>query len=196
MAELSPIQRDIQLLEVDLRRLESEYNMYFAHRLPRPPFETRKRVEKLIRRWDGVHIASTADRFRFGVLQARFASFAELWDRNLRAREEGRPAALVRPEPEVKARRSAAERVLHVETVLDPEKERLKLESLYRQLMQARQERGEEAVPFSRFTELVRSHLDRLRAGGSHGAMFRVGLKDGKVTFSVRGVKDGEPAGD
>jgi hypothetical protein len=38
-------QRDIDLLETGLKRLEAEYRMFFAGRLARPPWETRSRVE-------------------------------------------------------------------------------------------------------------------------------------------------------
>jgi len=37
----------------DIKRLEAEYNMFFAGRLPRPPWETRNRVGAMIKRYDG-----------------------------------------------------------------------------------------------------------------------------------------------
>ena len=86
MADLSDLQKDLLTLEADLKRLEAEYNMFFAGRLPRPPWETRGRVEALIKRWDRGHIPSSGDRFRFENLQTRFQKFTELWDRGLRAR--------------------------------------------------------------------------------------------------------------
>ncbi len=36
----SDFERELQMLEVELRRLEAEYNMFFAGRLPRLPWET------------------------------------------------------------------------------------------------------------------------------------------------------------
>ena len=65
--------------------------MFFAGQLPRPPLETRSKVENLLRRYDRAYIQSYADRFRLNTLQARFSAFTQLWDRGLRAREEGRP---------------------------------------------------------------------------------------------------------
>ena len=46
------LERDLRQLEVSLRKLETEYNQFFAGLLPRPPVETRARVEKLFRRYD------------------------------------------------------------------------------------------------------------------------------------------------
>src|SRR4029450_8274181 len=107
MAEQPDIQKDLTTLEADLKRLEAEYNMFFAGRLPRPPWETRGRVEALIKRWDRGYIQGSADRFRFEMLQTRFQKFTELWDRGLRAREEGRPGPFAQPLP--KARPNASE---------------------------------------------------------------------------------------
>ena len=82
--------REIELLEVELRRLETEYQMFFAGQLPRPPWETRGRVDALVKRIDRAPLSNYGARFRFTTLQARFMAFANLWDRRLRAREEGR----------------------------------------------------------------------------------------------------------
>ena len=87
----STIDRDLTRLEADLKQLEAEYNMFFAGRLPKPPWETRARVEAQVKTIDRGHMANTGDRFRFTTLQSRYATFIDLWDRGLRAREEGRP---------------------------------------------------------------------------------------------------------
>src|ERR687898_1558809 len=99
MAEQTAVQRDLQALAADLKQLEAEYNMFFAGRLPRPPWETRARVEALVKRWDRGVIETSVDRFRFQTLQARFAAFVDLWDRGLRSREEGRPGPFAPPAP-------------------------------------------------------------------------------------------------
>ena len=67
------IAADLNQLAEDLKRLEAEYNMFFAGRLPRPPWETRGRVDALIKRWDRRRIDTSVDRFRFQTLQARYA---------------------------------------------------------------------------------------------------------------------------
>jgi hypothetical protein len=91
MAEPTNVERDLKTLEVELRRLEAEYNMYFAGRSPRPPIESRRRVTLMVRHLDRQHLSNYAERFRFTALQTRFQSFSELWDRGMRARDEGRP---------------------------------------------------------------------------------------------------------
>ena len=85
----SEFDRDMRALESEIKRLEAEFNMFFAGRLPRLPWERKARVETLVRTFDRREKGNTADRFRFQTLQARFVKFLELWDRQLRDREEG-----------------------------------------------------------------------------------------------------------
>jgi hypothetical protein len=192
MAELTDIQRDLQTLATELKRLEAEYNGFFAGRQRLPPFETRARVEKLMKRLDRGVIDTAVDRFRFQSLQSRFAAFIELWDRGQRAREEGRPGPFAQPPPkEVRKKPEEPEsRVLHVTAFQDPMKEMDKLHSLYDSLMDARRQVGAEAVPFHRFAALVKDQVTKLRESGSPEVAFRVAMKDGKVNFTVRGLKE------
>jgi hypothetical protein len=192
VAESGEIHRDLQVLAAELKRLEAEYNMFFAGRLPRPPWETRGRVEAIIKRWDRGHIESSADRFRFTTLQSRFATFADLWDRGLRAREEGRPGPFSPPaEPRAPRKRDDKSGVVHVTAFRDPMQEMDKLHALYDSLMDARRQAGQDVVPFHRFAGLVKDQVSKLRDAGSSEVAFRVALKDGKVNLTARGLKGG-----
>jgi len=177
-----------------MKKLEAEYNMYFAGRLQRPPWEMRKRVEGLVKQMDRAHIPNYGQKFRFTTLQTRFAKSIDLWDRGLRAREEGRagPFALPRPAPVVEDKPKAArpeDRVLHVTTFEDPLKEMQKVHQLYDELAQARKDAGQEAIPFHKFADLVKTQVNSLKEKGSPEVAFRVAVKDGKVAFTARGMK-------
>jgi hypothetical protein len=191
MPEQSDVQRDLEALAAELKRLEAEYNMFFAGRLPRPPWETRSRVESVIKRWDRGQTQTTGDRFRFEMLQTRFQKLAELWDRGLRAREEGRPGPFAAPPPKARPKKPAAEdgKLVHITAFQDPVREMDKLHTLYDSLMDARRKHGEDVVPFHRFAALVKTQVSKLRDAGSREVAFRVAVKDGKVAFTVRGVK-------
>ena len=194
MAELTDLQKDLLTLAADIKRLEAEYNMFFAGRLPRPPWETRGRVEALIKRHDRGYITSTADRFRFEMLQSRFQKMIEVWDRGLRAREDGRPGPFAKPRPQAPppARPEAdSSKVLHVTALRDPLREMDKVHALYDSLMEARRGLGEDVVPFHRFAALVKDQVSKLRVSGTGEVAFRVAVKDGKVNFTVRGLKGG-----
>jgi len=192
--EAPKLERDLQILESDLRKLEGEYNMYFSGRLPRPPWETRSRVEAMIKRLDRSVIQNYGDRFRFTTLQSRFSAFVDLWDRGLRAREEGRPGPFAqRTPPETKkAPAKAEDKVLFVASFKDPLKEMDKLHELYDTLREAREKRGEQNIPFHKFTELVKSQVSKLKKEGAPEVSFRVSLKEGKLNFTAKGVKGGK----
>jgi hypothetical protein len=186
----STFDRDLTRLEADLKQLEAEYNMFFSGRLPKPPWDTRARVEAEVKKIDRGHIPNTGDRFRFSTLQSRYATFIDLWDRGLRAREEGRPGPFAQKPSSIEpVKRGPENRILHVSSFKDPVREIDKLTDLYESLAEARREVGEDAPPFHKFAELVKTQVKKLRDGGSPEVAFRVAVKDGKVNFTARGLK-------
>jgi hypothetical protein len=218
-------EREMQMLEAEIKRLEAEYNMFFAGRLPRLPWETRKRVEALVKRYDREPMTNTAQRFRFGTLQSKFQSFVDLWEKQLKAREEGRPlpgqakrrseagiaaagaaqpspppmvegafgvaAAAARAEAKAEAKKDKKDReaLLHEARIKDPLKEVDRLKELHHQLSEARAKSGEAQIPFDRFAQVVRAQVSKL-GGGDQEVSFRVAMKEGKVTLTVKGKGD------
>jgi hypothetical protein len=190
MAELTDIQKDLQLLAAGLKQLEAEYNMFFSGRQPRPPLETRGRIAALVKKWDRGYIQSAADRFQFDTLQRRFQTFIDLWDRGLRSREEGRAGPFAQPPPrEVAKPKAPDQKIVHVTSFADPMREMDKLHTLYDSLMDARRETGDEVVPFHRFAALVKDQVAKVQTTGVPEVAFRVAVIDGKVNFTVRGMK-------
>jgi len=182
--------RELTALEADLKRLESEYNMYFAGRLKRPPWETRARVEATVKRLDRTSINNYGVRFRFTTLQTRFSRFIDLWDRALRAREEGRPGPLMHPcqvEPPKPDR--LEDRIVKVETFHDPSREDEKVRALYDSFVKARQQAGQERVAYDKFATLVSTQVRALKDKGGTDVAFRVAIKDGKVALTARALR-------
>jgi hypothetical protein len=185
--------RNLTNLTGELKKLETEYNQFFSGRLPRPPWETRTRVESLIKKWDREsYQASSVDKFKFQTLQARYATFADLWDRGLRAREEGRPGPFnwgtASPAPSAPGA-APMPQVVHVTAIGDPMKDIDKVRELYESLMDARREAGEQTVAFHKFVGLVKDQVKTLQQKGSPEVAFRVAVTGGKVSFTARGLK-------
>lgn len=183
------LDQELSQLEAELKRLEAEYNMFFAGRLPRPPWETRGRVDAMVKRLDLGRTGNYGDRFRFATLQSRFMTFVDLWDRGLRAREEGRPGPFAHPRRAEEKPARPDDRILHVTTFEDPMREMDKLHDLYDSLADARREMGQDAIPFHKFAELIKTQVGALKGKGSPEVAFRVAIKDGKVAFTARGLK-------
>lgn len=188
------------MLEAELKRLEAEYNQFFAGRLPRLPWDQRTRVEAMMKRFDRMHIQNTGDRFRFQTIQSRWASFNELWERQLKAQETGRRSAPLRggartaskptsspapaaapPSPPAAKPRPIDQTVTGIS---DPGTQADRLAALYEQLTAARREAGEKPVAFDRFTAVVQAQVKKLGEGGKEVA-FRVSVKEGRVTLTA-----------
>jgi hypothetical protein len=199
----SEFEQQMAQLEAEIKRLEAEYNMFFAGRLPRLPWETRARVDALVKRYDRMNLRNTAEKFRFGTLQARYVAFSELWERSLKAREEGRPrrgrrhvapaAPPAAPASQPAAREAGASpaRVVAVTAFRDPATEGERLSELYERLSAARKEAGEKPVPFEAFKQVVRAQVTKLGAGQAEVA-FRVSVENGKVTLTAKALKGAE----
>ena len=190
----SEIERGLTQLEAALKQLEAEYNMFFSGQLPKPPWQTRSRVESLVKGYDRAYIQNTGDRFRFSTLQSRFATFIDLWDRGMRAREEGRtgpfPARRVDP-----PKKGSDDQIMHVASFKDPAREIEKLKDLYESLGEARRAVGQDQVPFHKFADLVKGQVQKLRQSGSPEVAFRVAVKDGKVSFTAKALKGAKEEG-
>src|SRR5207249_2426121 len=93
-----------------------------------------------------VHIPNTGGKFRFSTLQSRYQTFIDLWDRGLKAREEGRPGpfANLKPPADEKPKRPL-DRIVHVTTFSAPIREMDKLQDLYESLDEARRRRERRA---------------------------------------------------
>lgn len=207
----SDFDRELMALEAELKRLEAEYNMFFAGRAPKLPWEQRKRLDAMMKRFDRMHIQNTGDRFRFQTIQSRWAAFSELWERQLKMQEQGRlhvrggrghgapaPAAAGKPAPaqagpakdkasKESSRPTPAGREVPVAsaTLSDPVGQEDRVKGLYKQLAAARQEAGEKPIEYDRFAALVRAQVDKHGAGGREVA-FRVDVKDGKVKLTAK----------
>jgi hypothetical protein len=206
----SEFEKHMQHLDAEIRRLEAEYNMFFAGRLPRPPFETKNRVHALVKKHDNSFIRNTADRFRFESLQTRYYKFIELVEKQMTARELGRPGigrpvkappapaapqALSAPKapsapqaPPAPKAPGAAESVVKFGKTDDAG---ARAKELYEQLAAAKKKVGEEPVSFDRVQALVRAQVQKLGADGNNVA-FKIGMKDGKVQLTVKAEKDNE----
>ena len=189
---------DFHRLEVALKQLEAEYNMFFAGRSRTPPWETRKRVETLVKHYDRAFIQNYGDRFRFQSLRSRFQAFVDLWDKGLRARDEGRPGPFAPHRPvSPPAERQPGEkpstnRVVRVESFHDPLQESEKLRMLYESLVEACSDLGQATVPYKKFAETVESEVSKLRSSKKCDVAFRISVKDGKVNLTARALKESE----
>ena len=196
MVRGSELERELRALEAELRKLEAEYNMFFAGQLPRPPWETRTHVEQVMKRLEREVLTegTAVEKFRQQTVQSRLAAFVDLWDRGLRAREEGRPGPFARRRAaDSEAEKRPEDRVVYVTVFANPARELDRLQDLYERLSDVRRELGAAQVPFHKFVGLIREKVAAMRRKGVPEVAFRVAVRDGKITFTARGLKGVTP---
>ena len=86
---MTPQQR-IERLEAAIRDLRIEYEKFFNGARDMPPSEMADAVRGEIRFLRNANLRAVADNWRLSQAEARFATYAELHNRRLRQREEGR----------------------------------------------------------------------------------------------------------
>jgi len=190
------IEEAIAQLDEGIRRLKVQYDMFFSGASIRPPTELRTEIERLIRRFSNSPIRRYSDRFHFNTLVGRFNSFAELWNKQLRAMEEGREriagaAPAARPEAE----RDDGEQVLFALRVSDPAAELDGLRTLFDSYLSARTQRegAPPRVTMDSFVNQISRQVDSLKASfGCHTVEFRITLGPSHVSIKARPA-DGQP---
>ena len=94
MPPSSPINDDLDILERSFRQLQIEWEKFFGGVEKKPPTDLRARVEALIKKYAYAEIRNNGERFRYQTLSTRYATFNELWNKRMRAIEEGRPLGI------------------------------------------------------------------------------------------------------
>ena len=174
-------------LEDDIRRLRIEFDIFFNGGSKRPPYDTKGRVETLLKRLGDDRTLTYAQRYRFNSLAARYNAFRELWRRLMQGREEGRdPVSAARAQVKTEANASPVEPVSFV--CLDAHREIEVVKSLYTSLLEAKRRCGEptEDLSFPKFHRLVASKADGLKDQlGCDRVRFSVSVESGHVSFKA-----------
>ena len=186
------LEEQLVRLEEDIRRLKVEFDIFFNGAAKRPPYDTKSRVETLIKRIADDRTLTFAQRYQYNSLVARFTSFRELWRRTMQGREEGRdPAAVARAsQPPVAAAESGQKSSF---ACADAHRDVETVKNLYKALVEAKKRCGESTddLSFPRFHHLIARKTDNLKEHlGCERVLFSVDVKDGHVSFKAKADKE------
>lgn len=178
-------------LEDDIRRLKIEFDIYFNGASKRPPYDTKGRVETILKRLGDDRSLSFAERYRFNTLMARYNAFRDLWRRTMQGREEGKdPVSAAR----ATAKREAVENFSKTTLVCeDATREVETVKNLYDALVDAKTKCGEPIDDFSfpRFHRLIASKAESLKTRlKCERVSFSVDVEGGHVSFKARAERD------
>lgn len=182
------VEEKLKRLEEDIRRLKIEFDIYFNGASKRPPYDTKGRVETMLKRLGDDRTLTFAQRYMLNSLTARYTSFRELWRRTMQGRDEGRDAAAA-------ARASARDEVSHRENAAtfvcdDAHKDVPTVKQLYDALIEAKMKCGEptDDLSFPRFHHLIATKTDNLKERlGCDRVRFSIDVEGGRVSFKAKG---------
>jgi hypothetical protein len=194
-----PLSDDLDRLDISIRQLQVKWDMFFSGAEKKPPSDLQSQVEGLVKRYANAEIRNNAERFRYQSLTARFTTFNELWQKRLRAREEGKafgvhglkadqlPQPPPTPEPRVAGRPDGSGEY----RVSDPMRDAAAVRALYERFLEERRRAGESGAPaFENFQQLIVNQTSRiLGEKGARAVDFRLETRDGKVSLKARLVK-------
>jgi hypothetical protein len=175
-------------LEDDIRRLRVEFDIFFNGAAKRPPYDTKGRVETLLKRLGDDRTLTYAQRYRYNSLAARYNAFRDLWRRTMQGREEGRdPVSAARASVKKEETERQVDPISFV--CLDAHRDVEVVKNLYNSLIEAKRHCGESTgdLSFPKFHRLIASKADGIKEQlGCDRVRFSVAIEGGHVSFKAR----------
>ena len=192
--------REFEVLEEAIRRLSAEYDAFLYGGAKRPPTESRRHVDQMIRKLSAVALDAAADRYRLSTLQGRYTAMLERWDRLQGEKESGRRPGLyghfaagggasARPTPDAAAAAAPPNAASAASVNATETRASGGDRGLFQRYLDARKARGEsvEGYEFDQFAANLAQERARLKARlGTDDVVFDVAERDGKVKLVAR----------
>jgi hypothetical protein len=200
------IDETLDRLEEDIRRLKIEFDIYFNGASKRPPWDTKGRVESVVKRLSDDRNLTFSQRYRYNSLVARFTSFREMWRRTIEQMEEGqdpraklagtfaeRPSSVSSPSSSTSSTPSRPRGFSPVSiNCADPQTEVEKVITLYNSVLDAKRHCGEptEKLSFEQFHKMLIVQSTKLKAQLQCPKInFSIEVEEGQVKFKAKGSK-------
>jgi hypothetical protein len=178
-------------IDEDLRRLKIEFDIYFNGAAKRPPYDTKSRVDTMLKRLGDDRSLTFAQRYLYNSLVSRYTAFKEVWRRTMKNREEGRDPQQAHRE----AARKAAGPTIESATFIcaDARSDVDTVKGIYAALIQAKKLCNEpvDDISFPKFHHMIATRTDNLKQHlNCDRVKFSIGVEDGKVSFKARAEKE------
>ena len=176
---------DMERLKRSMKQLETEYEQWFSGALRQPPWETKKKLEAIIRRYNTSPPQNLAEQSVFQMLQAKFTTYNEMWNRRERLQEEGRLPGGRPGRPKRAAAKSPPTTERAAPSGGDP------LRKVFDKYVAAKQKAGQKTanLNYDNFRRVLDKQAQQLRSGGYKDVDFGVSMKGGKVSVVARPKK-------
>ncbi len=186
------IDEQLVRLEDDVRKLKVEFDIYFNGSSKRPPYDTKGRVETLIKRLADERQLTYAQRYHYNSLVARYTSFRDLWRRTIQEREEGRGAYAQRAKAKMEQEDAPVPTERTTFVCSDARTDVRTVQSLYETLVEAKRHCGEKVDDFSfaQFQRMLAQKTDALKERlNCERVLYSVQMEGGRVQFKAKADK-------
>ena len=167
-----------------MKLLEREYEQWFSGALAKPPMDTKRVCENIIKQYSRNMPRSLSEQSIFMMHQAKFNTYSEMWNRRMRLKEEGK---LVTGKEERSKRVAAgAPPGAKSENRADP------FRKVFDKYIEAREKTGLGAanLDYDKFKKTLQKQALQIRdKGGYKNINFGISVKDGKVSVVARPKK-------
>jgi len=178
------LEKDLENLDQALTLLKRDYEIYFSGGMKLPPLEAHRKLEREIRKISRLTNLNYAQRFRYNNLSARFNSYVDLWNKQMRYKEEGRtPSGAVIQLPEQEKRRARPKSV---------DSQAKDYQKLFNDYLQCREKTGEanSALSFEKFAERISKQKQAILSKyDCKDVEFIVVVEQGKTKLKAKPVK-------
>jgi len=177
------IERDLDDLDYSITLLKRDYEVFFSGGSKQPPLETHRKIERAIKRYSTMTVLSYAQRFRYNTIVARFNSYLDLWNKQMRMKEEGRTPTGGLVSAEAKRQQGQPG---------EPETQDKKMEKLFQEYLNTREVTGEGApkLNFDSFCQLVSKQKNAIvQKYHCKDVDFYVKVEEGQAKLKARPVK-------
>ena len=178
-------------LEDALRKLGTDFEIFFNGGSRRAPTDSQWRVDNLFRILNEATKLNYAQRFRVAQLQQRYSMLAQVWRRRMAVKEQGATRAADRCLTVAGAGESLQSKAKEERSVVlgyDPEVDAANIDRLYSAFLKAR-ERAENPPPAGtaeRFRQFIHAKAAALTAASGEGRVVaRVLLDGGQVRLVI-----------
>ncbi len=174
----------IQKLESNINLLKAQYDQYFMGVLKTPPSRLADELAREIRVMTTTKAPNTALQFKVQQLIAKYNTYLNYWQRNLRELEEGKS---VRRKDSDMALTRARNGIFEISST---ETDRVLVESLYRKLSREYKDLGSKQIPdLPKVREMVKQQTDSLKEKYNCSSVeYRVVVEDGKVKIKANPI--------
>lgn len=204
--EAEKFERLLVDLQVRIRRVKREYELWFYGTADRPPYESRNELDNHVRRIRNKTPKGAVNQFKLGNILSMYQQLVELWDKTQRKMEEGGRAVWMaaahrspleelqdanerRQEEARQAARKA--KSAYVARIQSPDGDDAEFRKVFNSYCAARKKVGESGeASYEKFkASLAKQTRGLIGSGKATAVAYRVEVKEGKVSIKAKAEK-------